>query len=128
MLTQHNLSLDYGIEAKLDLPVINVGNSGKPVYLPPEVCVVLPGQPAGVKLSANQTREMIKRAVVMPHLNAAYITSSGVGTVGFFTGGAQTLVCSLAMLSPQFPFALFDFRLFRHVELTIPTSLHLDCQ
>jgi hypothetical protein len=37
-----------------------------PSYLPPDVCVVLPGQPGGVKLTPGQTQRMIRFAVRRP--------------------------------------------------------------
>ncbi|OAQ64402.2 RNA interference and silencing protein [Pochonia chlamydosporia 170] len=64
------------------LPVINVGSREMPSYLPPEVCVVLPGQPANKQLTPSQLQQMIKFAVRRPAQNAQSITASGVRTLG----------------------------------------------
>ncbi|KAH8810585.1 RNA interference and gene silencing protein [Xylogone sp. PMI_703] len=65
------------------LPVINVSTKDNPSYLPAEVCVVTPGQPARTKLSAAQTQQMIRFAVRRPFQNAHSIVASGGGLLGF---------------------------------------------
>lgn len=35
------------------MPVVNVSTRQKPSYMPPDVCVVLPGQPSDAKLTPN---------------------------------------------------------------------------
>jgi hypothetical protein len=64
------------------LPVINVGSREKPSYLPVEVCVVIPGQPANTKLSPNQTANMITFAVRSPGANADSIVNEGAQVLG----------------------------------------------
>jgi hypothetical protein len=64
------------------LPVVNVGNLQNPSYLPAEVCVVEPGQPAPAKLNPRQTQGMIKFAVRKPSENAAYIVTNGPHVLG----------------------------------------------
>ncbi|KAL1893019.1 hypothetical protein Sste5346_006700 [Sporothrix stenoceras] len=68
--------------ANPSLPVINVGNREHPTYLPAEVCVVLPGQPARAKLDPNQTQQMIRFAVRRPHENQNFITNEGLAMAG----------------------------------------------
>ena len=65
-----------------ELPVVNCGNRLDPMYLPAEVCIVLPGQAAKAKLDASQTQQMIRHAVRKPWDNAASILQQGVQTVG----------------------------------------------
>lgn len=60
------------------LPVVNVGTAADPSYLPLEVCQVKAGQMARGKISADQTKEMIKFAVRQPSANAKTITSVGL--------------------------------------------------
>ncbi|KAF2750120.1 Piwi-domain-containing protein [Sporormia fimetaria CBS 119925] len=73
----------YNLELREpQMPVINVGNHEKPVYLPPEVCVVLAGQPAKSKLDGQRTQQMIRHAVRKPWDNATSIASDGLKTVG----------------------------------------------
>lgn len=67
----------------LSLPVINVGTKDNPSYLPVDVCEVRPGQPAGAKLSASQTQQMIRFAVRRPIQNAQSIVTGGGGLLGF---------------------------------------------
>ncbi|KAI1355074.1 RNA interference and gene silencing protein [Xylaria sp. FL0043] len=59
------------------LPVINVGGKDNPSYLPAAVCHVMPGQPAGTKLSPSQGQKMIRFAVRRPAQNARSIVTSG---------------------------------------------------
>jgi len=63
-------------------PVVNVGTKDKPTYLPAEVCIVQPGQPAGSLLSPQQTQQMIKLAVRKPGANASDIATLGMEIVG----------------------------------------------
>ena len=63
-------------------PVVNTGNDQHPVYLPAEVCVVVPGQPYRAKLDGDQTTEMIAFAVRKPSQNAESIVTQGFETVG----------------------------------------------
>lgn len=64
------------------MPVVNVGNSQKPSYLPVEVCFVEAGQPCKTKLTAIQTREMIQFAVRNPADNAQSIFEKGARIIG----------------------------------------------
>jgi eukaryotic translation initiation factor 2C len=52
------------------------------MYLPAEVCIVVPGQPSKAKLDSSQTQQMIRHAVRKPWENARSILQDGVGTVG----------------------------------------------
>lgn len=75
--TTYNYVLKYP-----DLPVVNCGNRENPTYLPPEVCVVVSGQPSKAKLDALQTQVMIRHAVRKPWENAETIYKEGISTVG----------------------------------------------
>ncbi|KAG9379766.1 Stem cell self-renewal protein Piwi [Pyrenophora tritici-repentis] len=65
-----------------ELPVINCGNRENPMYLPAEVCNVVPGQPSKAKLDGSQTQQMIRYAVRKPWENARSIQNEGIATVG----------------------------------------------
>lgn len=65
------------------MPVMNVGTRQNPSYLPVEVCMVEPGQPAGAKLSGDQTRHMLNFAVRTPALNAGSVVNRGSRVLGF---------------------------------------------
>jgi eukaryotic translation initiation factor 2C len=81
--------IDYNITVKnLSLPVINVATKDNPSYLPAEVCVVMPGQPAGTKLSGAQTQQMIRFAVRRPHQNFQSVISSGKNLLGLEKGNS----------------------------------------
>ena len=64
------------------MPVVNFGTRSNPLYLPPEVCEVLPGKCAGIKLNTTQSQKMIDEAVKRPWENAEFITRDGFDTVG----------------------------------------------
>ena len=67
------------------LPVVNVGNSQHPSYLPLSACFV-PTQPAKWKLTPDETALMQKFAVRAPHLNAESITTDAFLTLGLEAG------------------------------------------
>lgn len=56
-----------------DLPVLAVGLHKDPVYVPVELCVVLPGQPYKSFLPSAQTTEMLRFASRFPNLSAESI-------------------------------------------------------
>jgi eukaryotic translation initiation factor 2C len=87
--------------------VVNVGNLQNPIYLPAEVCDVLPGQPSNAKLSPKQTSEMIKFAVRKPADNAESIVTKGVQVIGVSPQLNACLV-SLFPLSLQSAIVLID--------------------
>jgi eukaryotic translation initiation factor 2C len=63
------------------LCVVKVGNNAKnPIFLPPEVCSILPGQPYSGKLDA--TRQMIAFAANNPAKNRQYIENDGLEMMG----------------------------------------------
>lgn len=75
----------YGIRLDNErLPVVNVGSKANPVYLPAQVCEVMVGQKASVKLEAEQTSRMISFAIrrPAPAQNALSIAQEGLSMVG----------------------------------------------
>lgn len=76
------------------LPVLNVGSRDKPVYLPMEVCEPEPGQRAITQLSSEQTRRMLRYAVIgrKPAHNAELIVTQGAAMLGLGTPQNPTLV------------------------------------
>ncbi|KAH7025257.1 putative RNA interference and gene silencing protein [Microdochium trichocladiopsis] len=72
----------YNWQTNPMIPIINVGTRDTPSYLPPEVCVVVPGQNSNSKLNPAQTQQMIQFAVRSPWENAASIVRDGFQTVG----------------------------------------------
>ena len=67
------------------LPVVNVGTRAIPIYLPAEVCEVLPGQVSPYKLNSRQTRNMINFAKCDPSKCAELIAEEGRKTLGYDT-------------------------------------------
>jgi eukaryotic translation initiation factor 2C len=69
--------------ASPELPVLNVGAVGDPIYIPIEMCTVLPGQPYRKFLSGDQTTQMLKFAARVPNQNAMSIAGDGnIGGTG----------------------------------------------
>ncbi|KAL8766292.1 MAG: hypothetical protein Q9209_006882 [Squamulea sp. 1 TL-2023] len=58
-------------------PCVNLGTKQNPVFVPPELCTVEPGQQYGKKLSDDQTAKMITFAVRKPAENARRIVEQG---------------------------------------------------
>jgi eukaryotic translation initiation factor 2C len=89
LVKQHNSSVFEYFKAKgyalkqPNLPVLNVGSPADPIYIPAELCTVLPGQPYRKFLSGDQTTKMLKFAARVPNQNAMSIAgdanTSGVG-------------------------------------------------
>ncbi|THH12645.1 hypothetical protein EW146_g7502 [Bondarzewia mesenterica] len=73
-----------------NLPLVDVGGQ-KQNLLPPEVCIILPGQPFRGKLLDEQTASMILVAAKPPNINAEAITSSGLTELGFRQGASSVL-------------------------------------
>src|SRR4051812_35426868 len=63
-------------------PVVNVGNSENPSYLPAEACELLPGQVVKRRLDGNQTKEMLDFACRRPWLNGDSIVGDGKAVLG----------------------------------------------
>ncbi|KAK3292597.1 ribonuclease H-like domain-containing protein [Chaetomium fimeti] len=66
----------YGISVDPGLPLINVGTSTKPIYIPAEFCELLPGQPLKSRLSPQEQDSMIQFACRPPPANAQSITTA----------------------------------------------------
>ena len=62
--------------------VLNVGTRERPTYVPPELCRILPGQPAGVKLTPGQTLAMTRFSIRPPVANANTIVQNGPKRLG----------------------------------------------
>ncbi|EZG10816.1 hypothetical protein H106_00394 [Trichophyton rubrum CBS 735.88] len=83
----------YSIDlSENDQIVVDVGTKGKPIYLPAELCHVVPGQPARQRLSARQTSDMIKVACCRPGANANSIVRKGLPLMGMMgdTGNVKS--------------------------------------
>lgn len=73
----------YNIELmKPDDPCLNLGNKEHPVFVPPELCEVEPGQQYNKKLDGNQTSRMLRFAVRKPAENARRIVDQGARWMG----------------------------------------------
>lgn len=73
----------YNIELKKpDDPCVNLGTKEKPVFVPPELCEVVPGQQYNKKLDGNQTSRMLQFAVRKPAENARRIVDQGAKMMG----------------------------------------------
>lgn len=63
--------------------LLNCGTREKPVWIPPELCEVMPGQAFRGKLSEKQTTEMIRIAARGPGENARRIVNGANRVIGF---------------------------------------------
>ncbi len=84
--------IEHGVIVRTDMPVLNAGTSKAPVYLPPDVCIVMPGQPSTRSLTGYQTASMIKYAVRRPAENAESIVNQSLLTLGLEPSLNQRLV------------------------------------
>lgn len=67
------------------MPLVDVGGK-KSLYLPPEVCEILPGQAFRGKLTDEHTASMITIACRPPNANAESIVGPGLTELGFKDG------------------------------------------
>ncbi|KAF8063268.1 argonaute-like protein [Lyophyllum atratum] len=76
-LKKYNIKLRF----PADLPVVDVGSAKKTVWVPAELCDILPGHPYG-KLNDKETAQMIRYACNPPRVNAEAIVNQGFPTLG----------------------------------------------
>jgi eukaryotic translation initiation factor 2C len=76
-LLEYNVRLRY----PADLPVVDLGNAKKSVWVPAELCDIVAGQPLG-ELSDGETAQMIIYACNPPRVNAETIVNKGFPTLG----------------------------------------------
>lgn len=65
-----------------DIPVVNIGNNKRPIYLPVEVCVIPPGQTFSGELATAQRQQIITFSCRKPPLNWKSIMTDGKDVVG----------------------------------------------
>ncbi|KAL8981992.1 MAG: hypothetical protein Q9177_005409, partial [Variospora cf. flavescens] len=66
-------------------PVINFGSDDKPVWIPVELGIVMPGQPFQGKLNDEQTTKMLQMAARGPAENARRLVNAGLKVIGVET-------------------------------------------
>jgi hypothetical protein len=78
-------STTYGIKLKEadTLPLIDIGNADKPVYVPAELCTIERGEPYFGKLGRNETTAMLGHASRKPSKNAKLIVEQGLSRLGY---------------------------------------------
>ncbi|OCH91567.1 Piwi-domain-containing protein [Obba rivulosa] len=69
-----------------DLPLVDVGHTGKPVYMPVELCEIAPNQPFRGHLGSKETSRMIKLASRSPAQNVDTIVREGLPSLGLQPG------------------------------------------
>ena len=89
---------EYGMQTFANFPVVNVGTTAKPSYLPAEACEILPGQSSRAKLDSEQTQKMIAFAVRSPWLNARSIHQTSPSEVGLIPQVNSDIVSYLCPL------------------------------
>ncbi|KAF8664851.1 hypothetical protein AX16_000692 [Volvariella volvacea WC 439] len=75
----------YNIQLKFpaDLPVVDVGTRAKTIWVPPELCDILPGCAYRGKLNDRETAQMIRYACNDPRTNFESIVNEGLPILGF---------------------------------------------
>ncbi|EKV07112.1 Argonaute/Dicer protein, PAZ [Penicillium digitatum] len=79
------------LEYANNMPVVNVGTLDRPVYLPAEVCEVLPGQPFRPEPSTIQRQNMINFSCRKPPQNYASIMNEGLDILGISKGHTKAV-------------------------------------
>lgn len=77
--------IEYNKQLNPNLPVVNVGSSRRPIYLPAELCEVIE-QPYHGRLTDRETSNMINYACNPPATNAASIVNDGLRLLGLRDG------------------------------------------
>jgi eukaryotic translation initiation factor 2C len=74
----------YNIKLKEpDTPLVDIGNSEKPVYIPAELCRIERGEPYFGKLGRDETTAMLGYASRRPAKNAKLIVEQGLSRLGY---------------------------------------------
>ncbi|CAG8876133.1 unnamed protein product [Penicillium nalgiovense] len=84
---QYNRPLDRPVK----MPVVNVGTPDRPVYLPAELCEVLPGQPCTAELGLIQRQNMIKFSCRRSPQNYDSIMTEGLKLMGISEGHTKAV-------------------------------------
>ncbi|KAF8881571.1 argonaute-like protein [Infundibulicybe gibba] len=74
----YNITLKHPV----DLPVVDIGTAKRSVYIPAELCQILPGSVYRAKLSDTETAAMIKLACNPPRMNAEAVVREGFPSLG----------------------------------------------
>ncbi|KAJ5777885.1 hypothetical protein N7520_001131 [Penicillium odoratum] len=72
----------YGMDKLANMPVLNVGTQDRPVYLPQDVCRILPGQTFNGELGTAQRQAMITFCCRRPPDNYVSIMQDGLKILG----------------------------------------------
>jgi eukaryotic translation initiation factor 2C len=82
--TTLTISVEYNIRLQYadDLPLIDVGQPGKPSYIPAELCAIEHGEPHLGKLGPKETSDMLKVASRKPAESAKTIVETGLQRLG----------------------------------------------
>ncbi|CDO74313.1 hypothetical protein BN946_scf184800.g2 [Trametes cinnabarina] len=97
-----------------DLPLINVStNPQRPVYIPAEVCEIMPGQAYRGKLDGDQTAKMIRYACNPPDFNGNAIVNQGFEQLGLRPGAASATLAAFG-LSVDPNMAVIPSRILNH--------------
>ena len=82
------LFIEYGIKLRHpELPLVDMGGQKKKIYLPAEVCNILPDQPFRGKPTDEHTAKMITVACQPPNVNGNAIMNNGLDELGFLHPG-----------------------------------------
>lgn len=73
------------------MPVVNVGTRERPVYLPMEVCDIIPGQGFGGEPSMIQRQNMIRFSCRRPPQNYDSIVTDGLDIMGISEGDTKAV-------------------------------------
>lgn len=77
---------EYGHKTWPDMPIVNLGNRERPLWVPAELCTILPGQPFRKRLDPDQTAKMTKCGVMRPAESAGHIVNSVPDILGIESG------------------------------------------
>ncbi|KAF9555709.1 argonaute-like protein [Agrocybe pediades] len=83
---KYNIRLRHGA----DLPVIDLGNAKRPIWMPAELCTIEDGNPYRGKLNDKETAQMIRYACNPPKVNADDIMNRGFPAMGLVPSSGPT--------------------------------------
>lgn len=72
----------YGVVVNNNLPLVNAGTKGRPVYFLAQLCALLPGQSIKTKLNPREQDAMIQFACRAPSANALSVTKNARAVLG----------------------------------------------
>lgn len=80
---EHYYKQTYGVILDRNLPLLNYGTPDRHMLIPMELCTIIEGQAVSVKLTGQETTDMLNMSCRRPFVNATSIVTEGRAALGY---------------------------------------------